>query len=100
VWLALALGIVAGSGAVVAEVLSETALPRMLDDEVLGRAYGVMLPLALSGIVAGSLIGGPLVALLGLSGALVATGLAVLALAALLLRRPLVVAIPIPVPSV
>ena len=26
------------------EVLSETALPRMLDDEVLGRAYGLALP--------------------------------------------------------
>jgi MFS family permease len=99
-WLALALGLVAGSGSIVAEVLSETALPRMLDEEVLGRAYGVMLPLALSGIVAGSLIGGPLVAVLGLSGALVSTGLAVLTLAALLLRRPLVMPVPIPVPSV
>jgi MFS family permease len=91
-WIALALGLVGGIGAVVAEVLSETALPRMLDDEVLARAYGLVLPVALSGIVAGSLIAGPLVALLGLSGALAATGAGVLALAALLLRRPLVVA--------
>ena len=37
-------GVVGGTGAVVAEVLSETALPRMLDDAVLARAYGIMLP--------------------------------------------------------
>jgi MFS family permease len=95
-WVALALGLVGGAGSVVAEVLSETALPRVLDDEVLARAYGLTLPAALSGIVAGSLVGGPLVALLGLSGALVATGTAVLALAFLLLRRPLVIAVPLP----
>jgi MFS family permease len=96
VWLAVALGLVAGSGSVVAEVLSETALPRLLDEDVLGRAYGFMLPVALSGIVAGSLVGGPLVALLGVTGALVATGAAVLALAAVLLCRPLVVPVPVP----
>ena len=99
-WVALALGLVGGTGAVVAEVLSETALPRLLDDEVLARAYGLALPAALSGIVVGSLIGGPLVALLGLTGALVATGTGVLVLAFLLLRRPLTVAVPLPVPSV
>jgi MFS family permease len=99
-WIALALAVVGGTGAVVAEVLSETALPRMLDDAVLARAYGLMLPIALSGIVVGSLIAGPLVALLGLTGALVATGAGVLMLAALLLRRPLVVAAPLPIPSV
>jgi MFS family permease len=99
-WVALPLALVGGAGAVVAEVLSETALPRMLDDAVLARAYGIMLPVALSGIVAGSLIAGPLVALLGVTGALVATGAAVLALAALLLRRPLVVAAPLALPSV
>jgi predicted MFS family arabinose efflux permease len=91
-WVALPLAVVAGGGGVVAEVLSETALPRMLDDAVLARAYGIMLPVTLSGIVAGSLIAGPLVSLLGVTGALVATGAAVLALAAVLLRRPLVVA--------
>jgi MFS family permease len=97
---ALALGLVAGTGAVVAEVLSETALPRLVEDEVLARAYGLALPAALSGIVIGSLIGAPLVTLLGLTGALVATGAGVLVLAFLLLRRPLVVAVPLPVPSV
>jgi MFS family permease len=95
-WIALALGLVGGAGSVVAEVLSETALPRLLDDEVLARAYGLTLPAALSGIVVGSLVGGPLVALLGLTGALVATGAAVLTLALLLLHRPLVIAVPLP----
>jgi MFS family permease len=99
-WVALALGLVGGTGAVVAEILSETALPRLVDDEVLARAYGLALPAALSGIVVGSLIGGPLVALLGLTGALVATGAGVLVLAFLLLRRPLTVAVPLPIPSV
>jgi hypothetical protein len=75
---------------VVGEVLSETALPRMLGGDVLGRAYGLVLPAALGGIVAGSLIAGPLVSLLGLQGALALAGLSVLATAALLLRRPLV----------
>jgi MFS family permease len=99
-WLALALGLVAGTGAVVAEVLSDTALPRMLDDDVLARAYGLVLPASLAGIVAGSLIAGPLVALLGLTGALAATGLAVLALGAVLLSRPLEIHTPLPAPSV
>jgi len=93
-WVAIVLAVVGGTGAVVAEVLSETALPRMLDDAVLARAYGIMLPVTLSGIVAGSLIAGPLVAWLGVTGALIATGAAVLTLAALLLRRPLVVGAP------
>jgi MFS family permease len=93
-WIAIALAVVGGTGAVIAEVLSETALPRMLDDAVLARAYGIMLPVSLSGIVAGSLIAGPLVALLGVTGALLATGAAVLTLAALLLRRPLIVGAP------
>jgi MFS family permease len=96
-WMALTLGLVGGAGSIVAEVLSETALPRLVDDEVLARAYGFVLPAALSGIVAGSLVAGPLVALLGLTGALVATGFAVLALSALVLRRPLAVVAPIPV---
>ena len=98
-WLALALGLVGGSGAVVAEVLSETALPRLLDEDVLARAYGLVLPASLAGIVAGSLIAGPLVALLGLTGALAATGLAVLALGAVLLSRPLEIHTPVPAPS-
>jgi MFS family permease len=86
---AVALAGLAGAGMIVGEVLSETALPQMLDDEILARAYGLVLPVNVVGIVAGSLIGGPLVALLGLQGALVAAGAAVLVVGGLLLRRPL-----------
>ena len=71
----------------------------MLDDEVLARAYGLVLPASLGGIVAGSLVAGPLVALLGLTAALAAAGLAVLAVGALLLRRPRPVAAPNVVPA-
>ncbi len=89
---ALALALLGGGGMIVGEVLSETALPRMLDDEVLARAYGLVLPISISGIVAGSLIAGPLVSAFGLTGAMVAGGTAVLVVAALLLGRPLEVA--------
>jgi MFS family permease len=95
-WAALALALVGGAGGVVAEVLSETALPQLLDEDVLGRAYGLAVPASLGGIVAGSLAAGPLVALLGLTGTLAAAGLAVLGLGALLLRRPLEAAVPAP----
>ncbi|MFL5860031.1 MAG: MFS transporter [Solirubrobacteraceae bacterium] len=86
---ALALALLGGGGMVVGEVLSETALPRMLDDEVLGRAYGLAVPTSLGGIVIGSLVAGPLVSLLGLRGAFVGAALFVALIAALLLRRPL-----------
>jgi predicted MFS family arabinose efflux permease len=86
---ALALTSITGGGMIVGEILSETALPRMLDDDVLARAYGLTLPLSLSAIVAGSLLAAPLVSLLGLQGTLESGGLFVLLLTALLLRRPL-----------
>jgi MFS family permease len=86
---AVALAVVLGGGMIVGEVLGETALPRMLDDEVLARAYGLVFPISISGIVAGSLIAGPLVSVLGLTGALGVAGLAVLSIGALLVSRPL-----------
>jgi hypothetical protein len=86
---ALALAPLGGAGMIVGEVLSETALPRLLDDEVLARAYGLVFPGSIAGIVIGAVIAGPLTGLLGLAGALAATGLAVLVIAALLLARPL-----------
>jgi MFS family permease len=82
---ALVLAMLLGAGMVVAEILSETALPNLLGDEVLARAYGLLLPAAVAGIVSGSLLAGPLVALLGLVGALAATGMLVLLAGALLL---------------
>ncbi len=89
---AVGLAVLGGGGMVVGEVLSETALPRVLDEQVLARAYGLVLPITLGGIVAGSVIAGPLVSVLGLTGALAAAGAAVLVAAALLLSRPLDVA--------
>lgn len=86
---ALVLALLCGGGMIVGEVLSETALPKMLDDEVLARAYGLVFPISISGIVAGSLIAGPLVSAFGLTGAMVAGAMAVLVVAALLLSRPL-----------
>lgn len=88
---ALVLAVLGGGGMIVGEVLSETALPRMLDDEVLGRAYGLAIPVSLGGIVVGSLMAGPLVSLLGLEGAFAAAGAFVALTAAVLLRRPLTV---------
>jgi MFS family permease len=86
---AVALAVLGGGGMIVGEVLGETALPRMLDDEVLARAYGLAFPISISGIVAGSLIAGPLVSLLGLTGTLAVGGAAVLTIGALLVSRPL-----------
>lgn len=94
---ALVLAVLGGGGMIAGEVLSETALPRLLDDEVLGRAYGLAVPVSLGGIVVGSLAAGPLVSLLGLHGAFAAAGAFVALGAALLLRRPLAVAATAPV---
>jgi predicted MFS family arabinose efflux permease len=98
---AIALALLGGGGMIVGEVLSETALPRMLDDEVLARAYGLVFPISISGIVAGSLVAGPLVSILGLTGAMAVGGAAVLTVGALLLSRPLDVtaSAPAPMPS-
>jgi MFS family permease len=76
-WLAglIVFSVIGGAGAVLVEVLCETALQRELDDEVFTRAYGIALPLSIGGIVLGSLVAAPLVALVGLTGAIVATGL-------------------------
>jgi MFS family permease len=86
---ALLLATLGGGGMIVGEVLCETALPRLLDDAVLARAYGLAFPASIGGIVIGSLVAGPLVALLGLSGALAVAGGFVLMVTALLLSpRP------------
>ncbi|HTU29849.1 MAG TPA: MFS transporter [Solirubrobacteraceae bacterium] len=86
---ALLLALLVGGGSIVGEVLVETALPRLLDPDVLGRAYGLAFPAALLGIVAGSLIAGPLVGLLGIGGAFGAVGVYVLLAGGLLVNRPL-----------
>jgi MFS family permease len=64
-----------GAGAVLVEVLCETSLQRDLDERVFARAYGIAFPAAIAGIVGGSLLAAPLVAAIGVTGALVGTGL-------------------------
>jgi MFS family permease len=68
--LLLAWALLAGAGAVIVEVLTETTLQRDLDEDVFARAYGIAFPASIGGIVIGSLIAAPLVALFGLTGAL------------------------------
>jgi predicted MFS family arabinose efflux permease len=88
-WPAAAIVLVAatGAGAVLVEILTDTGLQRMLDEDVFGRAYGLALPASLAGIVVGSLVAPLLAGALGETGALVAVGLAVLAYALFLLRQ-------------
>jgi hypothetical protein len=85
---AVLLAVTGGAGAILVEVLADTGLQRCLDEEVLGRAYGFALPAAVSGIVVGSLVAAPLVALLGVDGALVVLGVLVTVHALALLRSP------------
>ncbi len=49
----------------------------------------LVFPASIAGVVAGSLVAGPLLAAFGLTGALAVAGLFVLGVAALLLHRPL-----------
>jgi predicted MFS family arabinose efflux permease len=67
---------VVGAGSIVVEVGTDTALQTSLHPDVLARAYGIAFPAAVAGIVVGSLVAAPLVALLGVPGALFAIGLA------------------------
>jgi MFS family permease len=85
---AVALGVISGTGFIVVEVLVETSLQRTLAPDVFARAYGFAFPAAIAGIVAGSLIAAPLVALFGVRGAFVALGVLTAAYTLTLLRRP------------
>jgi MFS family permease len=95
---ALALGIVGGAGSIVVEIMADTGLQRALPEDVFARAYGFAYPAALAGIVIGSLIAAPLVALFGVRGAFVALGALVALYALTLLRRPEPAAGPVPIP--
>jgi MFS family permease len=83
---ALATMVCGGAGGVLVEVMAETTLMRVLDEDVFALAYGFAYPAAIAGIVIGSVIAAPLAALLGLSGALTLVGLCVFAYAVTLLR--------------
>jgi MFS family permease len=84
--IALATMVCGGAGGVLVEVMTETTLMRVLDEEVFALAYGFAYPAAVGGVVVGSVIAAPLTALLGLAGALTAVGVLVLVYAATLLR--------------
>ena len=78
-----------GAGALCVEIMTETGLQRMLDDEVFGRAYGLALPASIAGIAAGSLIAPALVSVAGPTTALFACGAVVTAYGAVVWRsRP------------
>jgi MFS family permease len=47
---AIALAVLGGAGGVVGEVLSETAVQRLLPEAVLGRAFGLVIPVSIGGI--------------------------------------------------
>jgi MFS family permease len=83
---AIVLAGLTGAGAIGVEIMTETGLQRMLPEEVFGRAYGLAIPASIAGIAAGSLVAPVLANSLGLTGALVACGAAVVGYAALLLR--------------
>jgi MFS family permease len=93
---AVALGVVSGAGFIVVEVLVETGLQRSLAPDVFARAYGFAFPAAIAGIVAGSLIAAPLVAVLGVRGAFVALGALTAVYTLTLLRRPVPATAPAP----
>jgi MFS family permease len=78
-----------GGGALCVEIMTETGLQRMLDDEVFGRAYGLALPASIAGIAVGSLIAPALVSAFGATAALLACGAVVTAYCAVVWRtRP------------
>ena len=88
-WPAVAVVLVAltGVGAILVEIMTETALQRTLPPDMFGRAYGLALPASLAGIVTGSLIAPVLATALGTTGALAVCGATVVGYG-LLLRAP------------
>ena len=90
---------IGGAGAMVVEVLTETALQTELDEAVLGRAYGFAFPVSIGGICLGGAVAAPLIAAIGLTAALSVVGALVAAYAGWLVRsdaaaaRPAVVSL-------
>ena len=78
-----------GAGSLCVEIMTETGLQRMLDDEVFGRAYGLALPASIAGIAAGSVFAPALVSAFGETAALLACGGVVMVYCAVVWRsRP------------
>jgi hypothetical protein len=87
--------VASGAGALVVEVGTETVLQEQLPDEVFARAYGFAFPASIGGIALGALFAAPLIAALGVTGALAAVG-GVVACYAVWLRGSRV-SVPLPV---
>jgi MFS family permease len=85
---ALVLAASMGAGQFLTEVVTDTTLQRSLDPAVFARAYGLVVPACVAGIVAGALLAPPCVALIGLDGTLALTGTLVLAYGAVAFTRP------------
>jgi MFS family permease len=85
--------LVNGAGSIIVEVCTETVLQESLPDEVFARAYGFAFPVSIAGIAAGSIVAAPLVAALGITGALTLIGAITAGYMCWLLgvRRPVVV---------
>jgi MFS family permease len=77
---AVALLVAVGVGYTLVEVASATLLQRLASDEVLGRVFGVLETSYVTALGFGSLLAPALVALAGVRGALIVTGLGVVIL--------------------
>jgi MFS family permease len=97
---AVALGVIAGMGAIISEVVADTRLQQTLDEAHLGTAYGFAFSASIGGIALGALITPLLVSVVGVSGALIALAAAVLALAAALAGRSTRSTTSAPAPSI
>jgi predicted MFS family arabinose efflux permease len=85
---ALLLAAAIGAGQFATEVVSDTTLQRSLDPAVFARAYGLVVPACVAGIVVGALLAPLCVALIGLDGTLALTGALVLAYGVVAFTRP------------
>ena len=96
---AIAMFILLGVGFAVLEAALNTLLQRQASDTVAARVFGVNEGLYMLGLALGGLVGGMLVSLLGVEGALVVTGLALPALALVMRRRIVGLEVRIEVPE-
>ena len=73
--LAVAVMVVLGAGNAILDVAGFTLLQRSVPNAVRGRVFGILETIVMLGLAAGSALAPVLVAVLGLQGALIATGL-------------------------
>lgn len=85
--LAFAVQIIRGAGTLVVDVLAVTALQRSLPSEMIARVFGVFTTLVLAAISLGAFVTAPLLAAVGLDGALIAYSVVVSGLVVLVYPR-------------